>query len=456
MKKIFIAILSIAVIPAMIISCSSDSLEPSLVQSRDFNLNPPSTVQDLNLLANGMYKRMVAVPYYGRDIIIFNECRTDNAYSTGASGRFLNVSQTAVPASHAFPTDTWSQIYRVIANANLIINSSITGAAANDLKAQALVVRALAHFDLLKLYGQQHITGAGGLEALGVPYVKTYRDLNQLAPARNKVSEVKQFIYADIEAALPLFGSTLDYTIINKQSAYAIKSRVGIYFGDWSIAKDAAATALGLGTATIVPLADYVSSFAADGKQKNSVFELVQLSNDNNGINGLYQIYGETNYGDIVINPNHNFRSIFTDGDVRNSSDVMIKTYASGVRNIGKYTKLATNTKVIRYEEIVLNYAEALLETGDAAGALIQINRIAAQRGAAAYTAGTKANVLLERRKELAFEGFRFDDLVRNGQGIPTNPKLTTARAYGNSNLAFPIPQSEINGNTVMRQNAGY
>ncbi len=455
MKKIFIKILSIAVFSATMGSCSSDSLEPSLVQNRDFNLNPPSTVQDLSLLANGMYKRMVAVPYYGRDFIIYNECRTDNAYSNNASGRFLNVGTGTLTASAAYPTDTWTQIYRVIANANLIINSTIEGSAANDLKAQALVARALAHFDLLKLYGQQHVAGQGGMDALGIPYVKTYRDLSQLSPARNKVSEVKQFIYQDIDAALPLFGSILDYTKINKQSAYAIKSRVGIYFGDWTIAKDAAAIALGLGTATIVPQSGFVSSFAADGKQVNSVFELVQLSNDNNGINGLYQIYGATNYGDIVINTTQNFQSIYESTDVR-SSAFMIGTISGYVRNIGKYTKLATNTKVIRYEEIVLNYAEALFETGDTAGALTQINRITAQRGATAYTTATKANILLERRKELAFEGFRFDDRVRNGLGTPTSPKATAAFAYGDYRLAFPIPQSEINGNPNMRQNYNY
>ena len=134
----------------------------------------------------------------------------------------------------------------------------------------------------------------------------------------------------------------------------------------------------------------------------------------------------------------------------------MISTIAGYERNIGKYTKLATNTKVIRYEEIVLNYAEALLETGDATGALTQLNRIPAQRGATAYTTATKANVLLERRKELAFEGFRFDDRVRNGLGTPTSPKATTAFAYGDYRLAFPIPQSEINGNSVMKQNYNY
>jgi hypothetical protein len=456
MKKIFLSILSVAVFTSTIVSCSSDSLEPSLEQSRDFNLNPPSTLSDLQLLANGMYKRMVAVAYYGRDYIIFNEARTDNAYSTGASNRFLNVSQTAVAASAAFPTDTWTQIYRVIANSNLIISSSVTGAAANDLKAQALTARALGHFDLLKLFGQQHITGEGGMEALGVPYVKSYRDLTQLAPARNKVSEVKQMIYADIDAAIPLYGSTLDYTVINKQAALAIKSRVALYFKDWEIARDAAAAALAIGTASVVPESGFVSSFAADGKQVNSVFDLVQLSNDNNGINGLYQIYANTNYGDIIVNPNHNFRSIFESTDIRNSAAMIAVQDLGRTRNIGKYTKLATNTRVIRYEEIVLNYAEALFETGNTTLALTQLNRIASNRGATLYTVASKANILLERRRELAFEGFRFDDLVRNGQGIPTNPNLASARAYGDSNLAFPIPQSEINGNAVMKQNKGY
>jgi len=456
MKKIVLSILSVAVFTSTIVSCSSDSLEPSLEQSRDFNLNPPTTLSDLQLLANGMYKRMVAVAYYGRDYIIFNEARTDNAYSTGASNRFLNVSQTAVTASAAFPTDTWTQIYRVIANSNLIISSSVTGAAANDLKAQALTARALGHFDLLKLFGQQHITGAGGMEALGVPYVKSYRDLTQLAPARNKVSEVKQMIYADIDAAIPLYGSTLDYTVINKQAALAIKSRVALYFKDWEIARDAAAAAIAIGTATVVPESGFVSSFAADGKQVNSVFDLVQLSNDNNGINGLYQIYANTNYGDIIVNPNHNFRSIFESTDIRNSAAMIAVQDLSRTRNIGKYTKLATNTRVIRYEEIVLNYAEALFETGNTTLALTQLNRIASNRGATLYTVANKANILLERRRELAFEGFRFDDLVRNGQGIPTNPNLASARAYGDINLAFPIPQSEINGNAAMIQNKGY
>jgi hypothetical protein len=456
MKKIFLIVLSLAIFSTVMTSCSPDSLEPSLEQNRDFILNPPSTVSDLQLLANGMYKRMVAVPYYGRDYVIFNECRTDNAYSTGASNRFLNVSSGTLTASAAYPTDTWTQIYAVITNANLIINATIVGdqVVVDDLKAQALTVRALAHFDLLKLYGQQNVgtsLTSMNMSALGVPYVTTYRDLSKLTPARNTAAEVKQFIYDDLNSAIPKFIPTsLNYTKVNFQSAKAIKSRVAIYFSDWTVARDAASEALALG-GSIVPESSFVSSFSADGKQSNSVFELVQLSNDNNGINGLFQIYGATVYGDIVLNNTIAFSSIFDASDVRRSAGMI-----SATRNIGKYTKFATNTKVIRYEEIVLNYAEALFETGNTPQALIELNKITSKRGAVAHLVASKATILLERRRELAFEGFRFDDLVRNGKGIPKNPNILAPFAYGDYRLAFPIPQAEMNGNPNMVQNFNF
>jgi len=63
MKKIFLIVLSLAIFSTVMTSCSQDSLEPSLEQNRDFILNSASTVSDLQLLANGMHKSMVAVHY---------------------------------------------------------------------------------------------------------------------------------------------------------------------------------------------------------------------------------------------------------------------------------------------------------------------------------------------------------------------------------------------------------
>jgi len=104
-----------------------------------------------------------------------------------------------------------------------------------------------------------------------------------------------------------------------------------------------------------------------------------------------------------------------------------------------------------------LHYAEALLETGG--DALSQINLITSNRGASAYASVTKDNILEERRKELMFEGFRYDDLVRTGQSIPywgsTENSLGTI-SYPNNLFAYPIPIGEINANSNMVQNDGY
>ncbi|UZR96261.1 RagB/SusD family nutrient uptake outer membrane protein [Chondrinema litorale] len=112
----------------------------------------------------------------------------------------------------------------------------------------------------------------------------------------------------------------------------------------------------------------------------------------------------------------------------------------------------------MRYEEVVLLYAESLVELGDAS-ALSVLNQIPTNRNAELYTEATKANVLLERRKELCFEGFRFNDLARTGNDIPLVDAIRQTHGgpeYGSYNYAFAIPVSELDANSNMVQNKNY
>jgi hypothetical protein len=68
---------------------------------------------------------------------------------------------------------------------------------------------------------------------------------------------------------------------------------------------------------------------------------------------------------------------------------------------------------------------------------------------------------MLERFKELPFEGHRFWDLKRRGlpvQRIGTDaPSATGATlAGGNFRFTLPIPQVEMQANKLMVQNPGY
>ena len=84
---------------------------------------------------------------------------------------------------------------------------------------------------------------------------------------------------------------------------------------------------------------------------------------------------------------------------------------------------------------------------------------VPAKRNAQPHAEATKANVLLERRRELCFEGFRFNDLARTGSDIPVVSEFEQTHggpSYGSYNYAFPIPTEEMNANPEMVQNNNY
>jgi len=460
MKKIINSILVIVLVGSLF-SCSKSSLDPTLAQNKAVETSITS-LEDIQGLLYGAYDRMTNSAYYGRDFIIFGEVRSDNCFSNGNSGRFVTPAAMKMGDDDGYALNTWAQIYRVIANANIIIGqdpSKLTGDkdVINNVIGQAYAVRALAHFDLLKLYGEQHVTGGNNL---GIPYVMQYKG-DDLLPARNTVAEDKSFIEADLAKALTLMSPALnaaDKESISTYAVYALQSRVAIYFGDWAAAKTACEKVINSGVYTIAAPSDYSKTFSAKGTD-NVIFELAERPTDNQNINGLSYIYRGNSYGDIQALPD--LLSIFDDGDVRAAADMIAFDADGKLRNIGKYPTNANydyDIPLIRYEEVILNYAEALFHLGDA-NALTYLNMITSKRLANAYTTINEENILQERRRELCFEGFRFDDLARTHNDIPlVAPLLQThgGPAYGSYNFAFPIPIAEINANSNMVQNKGY
>lgn len=448
-------------------SCTEDSLDPTLAQNKDVETSIKS-VEDLQGILNGAYNRMSQTAYYGRDYILYGEVRSDNCYSNGHSGRIVTPAAMSMGTTDAHTTDTWTQIYAVIASANIVIGKeavSLSGDAdmKNQIIGQAYALRALAHFDLLKLYGQQHVTG--GDITVGIPYIKIYKG-EDVFPVRNTVTEVKTFIYEDLTTAAGLMDASLNddsKQYISSYAVEAIRARVAVYFSDWTIAKTACEAVIGSGLYEIVTEADYVTSWTIDSPI-NSIFELAFSSTDNMGNNSIQNIYRGASYGDVRALTN--LQLIFGGGDVRNSA-AMIGMDNGYLSNLGKYpaADYSDDIMLFRYEEVILNYAEALYGINPAdPAALTNLNLIPAERGAAAYASISKDNILLERRKELCFEGFRFDDLARTGKNIPytalplvdQNDVTHGEVVYGNYNYAFPIPRAEVNANGNCVQNYYY
>ncbi|WP_237732317.1 RagB/SusD family nutrient uptake outer membrane protein [Flavobacterium sp. UGB4466] len=110
--------------------------------------------------------------------------------------------------------------------------------------------------------------------------------------------------------------------------------------------------------------------------------------------------------------------------------------------------------KLMRVPELYLILAESYLQGSDNASALINLNKLRNARGLGNYT-GTDLGkeILNERRRELAFEGFRFTDLKRLGLGFK---RADGTGLLANANrFALPIPQTEIDRSGIA-QNPGY
>lgn len=457
MKKIFFIIILVQSF-FVFNSCTKDALNPTLADQVDTTIR---SVDDMTQLLDGSYNYMSDYRYWGRNVIIAGEVRADNVFANGNSGRFVTMGQMNLLPNTGDVADIMNYIYGSVANANLIINADgeITGDAdeINHAKGQAYAIRALAHFDLLRLFGQQHVSGQGGLNSLGISYVTEFKGENV---ARGTVAENKQMIYDDLDQALSLMSETLNddsKVHFTTYAVYALKARVATYFKDYSVVRSSCEAILG--DFSVVEYDDYVASWASPSAPYNSIFELAQSSTDNNGNLSIANIYRGTSYGDIQVLDGFVADAGFEEGDIR-ASESMIAVQNGRLRNVGKYPDMlyTDNIKVLRYEEVILNYAEALLETNTTL-ALTYLNMIPSKRGATPYTEANLQNIIKERRKEFAFEGFRFDDLARNGMAIPVIDPVNQTHggpSYGSYNYAMPIPRREVDNNPLSSQNYGY
>ena len=474
MKNIYKSLLVLSSF-LLVISCGNDDLEPTLAMNKDSE-SGIQTASDLASVLNGAYDRMSSSAYYSRDVIVNGEVRGDNFYSNANSGRTFAAAMDYSPNGYG----PWGTIYGVIAMCNIVIqadHASLEGDqnAINHTVGQAYALRALAHFDLLKDYGQHFISGQGGSSSLGVPYVKTYRDPANLSPSRDTVQSNVDNIVADFNQGISMMNSTSDNAqYMNKGAAYALLARAALYYGSvnsayYAAAGSAASWVIANWSKTIVPQSGYMASWYTDNAV-NHLFSIAASGTDNAGINGVANIYRGATYGDLRIvegSGADDVHDVYEADDIRYTSQGMIGMERGYLSMLGKWPSMdfSDDNIVIRVEEMHLIAAEVALRSGDNAGAVAHLNHITSKRNATAYSGTvTIDDILLERRREFFGEGHRFYDIARTGMDIPlvdvikqTHDDLTgSSPEAGNYRFAYPISLSERNANPNIVQNYGY
>ena len=109
---------------------------------------------------------------------------------------------------------------------------------------------------------------------------------------------------------------------------------------------------------------------------------------------------------------------------------------------------------IFRYADVLLMKAEALLRTNKAAEALIIVNQIRTKRGATPLLSVNLDQLLDERGRELYWEGYRRQDMIRFGKFL--QPVQERPTASDPKYLLFPIPSEQLAVNANLEQNPGY
>jgi len=296
-----------------------------------------------------------------------------------------------------------------------------------------------------------------------------------LTPTRNTVSEVYAQIENDLIKAFGLMTIGKNTSFVTKYVAEGLLARLYLFEGQWSKAQAAALDVVNNSGYTLVPGSSLVSYWASPSVRSDGVetmFEVEFDAVDNNSNDGLDAFYDQAGYGDALCTDDLFAR--YTATDVRQGLILTtLQRAGANVLVVNKYPNLTNpsgkdNTKIIRFSEVLLILAETYNRLADDANAMKYVNMLAQNRDPsfAGYSdtgAALLNDIILERRKELAFEGHRYWDFARLNMDIVRNdstgnylPNVPLSLAASSTKRIFPIPQAELNANKNMVQNPGY
>lgn len=362
----------------------------------------------------------------------------------------------ALIASNSNVRQLWNSSYNQIYAANAVLEGvensiNLPIEDRNQLKGEALFVRALIHFYLANIFG-------------AIPYITTTDYVQNKKVKRVPLNTIYENIKAELEDALLLLPEEdISYVRVrpNKYACHALLARMNLYAGYWEVAVNEATTVLNK-TSMYVFEQDLNKVFL-----KESTATIWQLSPAFSNSNTL-----ESETFNFTIGPpplsalSTHFIDAFNIGDQRKM--LWTKTVSDGTTNWVhpykyKYSNTGSsveNSIIFRLGELYLIKAEALAHLGELSNAKDALNKIRNRAGLNNTTAQSQAEILAavlqERRFELFTEfGHRFFDLKRFNmiQSVLSEVKP----GWDENDILFPIPEVELNLNPNLNpQNPGY
>ncbi len=455
--------------------------------------NAIATTNDAQVAINGMMYEMSSSAYYGRNFLLYGDAKGGDLtlYENGRGNDAL-YTFNHTPTSGTY-SGFWSTIYDCVMQVNNLlenIEKLQAGGSGKDFdyyKGEALSLRALFYFDLVRLYGKPYNYDK---QSYGVPLVLETLDASA-QPERATVDEVYTQIVKDLQSGQELMAS--DKSLHNGYLDYwgnvALQAKVYLYMENYAKALAAAEEVMGSGKFQLYSPAQWCESWGREYGSE-SIFEIgidTQSDLQQSSLGYYYMRYAQKkNAMGWFVASDYFLNRLAEDAtDVRwgvmDNDEYWVDTkverkgscykYMGGLdmSGDGKESATAVNIKVMRLSEIYLIAAEAALHTGDATKAADCLNAIRCRAAKLAPATAATVNddmILDERSKELFGEGQRFFDMMRMNRkieynddfrGVPVSHRAKIIdRTFGG--IVLPIPQDEINANPNMasQQNEYY
>ncbi len=428
------------------------------------------------------------------DWLVYTECRADNAYcGNPGTSEIVAIESNNQDGENVNVTRDWNWYQNQVNKANQVIcnisrikeiDPTMTQQMHDQWLSEAYCWRAWNLFQMSQIWGDIPLVNT-------IPPAITSENVeevyNDYFPARTARVDIYNQVIEELQFAI-LHAPDVnhnDKSIFTKAFAHGMLARIYAEktCRDWNKVIEHCNAVEGYGFALVD---DYGSMWAYDDTDatrhtSESIFEVPFTKTSGNWVWMMYHrnAYNPDDSFTWIkwITPSRDLIAAYeAEGDTERAN-ASITYDACGWSNyypaeeyafMHKCPTNASSIILMRLGEIYLLHAEALAATGDLAGATAYVNKIRTRAGLPNISTPSTQDatidaVLHERRLELAFEGFRFFDLVRHDRAKAIHDAIpsTDSHWYSRSPLTeetilMPIPQTALDTNPSLVQNAGY
>jgi hypothetical protein len=499
-KHIFKSILTVSLIVAL--GSCEDVLDQAPISSLGTNAYFRNA-NDFNYAVAGAYSTLRTHPQRQFDLF---EVRSDNIYASGIVRDYTNINNfVSTLATTPFIASQWNQNYSGITRVNTVLDRvtpQLIGDEAlyNQYIGEVKFLRALFYFDLVRTYG-------------AVPKVdKLISHTEALELGRSAPAEIyDDLIIPDLQEAIVKLPGTYTGDDVGRATSWAAKALLArVYLTrsgpDYGIQGPGLnSNEYGEALALLNDIVnngpyewvdDYASIFAYDNENNPDIVFDVQLMSAGAGSEYPALMYPQ-NYGqDLAIpyaggTPPDSPKEVSI--DLINSyepDDLRLEVFLTeGWTNpttglfqsnpfVSKFVNLDVakslldrfdfpiNFPIIRYTDVLMMRAEALLKTGGSQTEIDAIvNDVRTRAGVSTMSNVTYEQLIEERRREFAGEALRWHDLVRSGlvktvmdAWLPTEDSNNSMpETFDVNHIIYPVPFNQIDVKVgLYQQNPGY